>query len=247
MEPLVEHWNGASWAVVSSPAPGSPSSLHGVMSFGPSDAWAVGTYEDNTLIEHWDGSGWTVVPSPTLPHQGALFDVAGASPTDVWAVGDRSANGERHALVEHWDGTQWTRVPLPIRGAYDDSLVGVAASSPTNVWAVGSRGNTDSTLALRLGSGGWSVVPSPTATGRGALGFNDVQIVGPGDVWSVGWKVWGNGTLSAHWDGSAWSLVPVTGIGALGDLAGIALDRSTGRIWAVGEGNAQNTVIVHRC
>ena len=57
----------------------------------PSDAWAVGFYQDTgldqTLIEHWDGSAWTVVPSPNVAEfDNVLNAVRAKSATDIWAV-----------------------------------------------------------------------------------------------------------------------------------------------------------------
>src|SRR5215813_322799 len=70
-QPLVLHWNGASWSVASTPLIAKPTArLNGVAAVSASDAWAVG-YADNpqclcrtTLVEHWDGAAWKLVPSP---------------------------------------------------------------------------------------------------------------------------------------------------------------------------------------
>ena len=66
---LVEHWNGATWDIVSSSNPGtSENILEGVAAVSSGDAWAVG-YQANgatyrTLVERWDGSAWHVVSKP---------------------------------------------------------------------------------------------------------------------------------------------------------------------------------------
>jgi len=60
---LVEHWNGTSWSIVSSPSPGSIyNGLGGITAISPSDVWAVGQYANdsttsNTLVEHYSASG----------------------------------------------------------------------------------------------------------------------------------------------------------------------------------------------
>ena len=65
---LVEHWNGATWRVITSPSPGSTDSqLFGIAASSPRDAWAVGERRNGTsartLIEHWNGHAWKVVAS----------------------------------------------------------------------------------------------------------------------------------------------------------------------------------------
>src|SRR6266700_3838040 len=60
---LTEHWDGSTWTVVPSPAPGTLSLLRSVRGTSPSDVWAVGEYSDGsmnkTLTLHWDGRTWT--------------------------------------------------------------------------------------------------------------------------------------------------------------------------------------------
>src|SRR5258706_13559452 len=68
---LIEHWNGTTWSVVSSPSPGGDNNvLQAVTSLSATHIWAVRrlvkTRESpiQTLIEHWDGATWSIVPSP---------------------------------------------------------------------------------------------------------------------------------------------------------------------------------------
>lgn len=72
---LIEHWDGSSWQIISSPSPGAGLNiLSSVTIVSATDIWAVGDYEtttsdlgpSSTLIEHWDGSGWTFVNSPNV-------------------------------------------------------------------------------------------------------------------------------------------------------------------------------------
>jgi hypothetical protein len=54
MQTLTERWNGTSWSVVKSPSPGSISTqLVGVAAISPTNVWAVGHADSNTLIEHY--------------------------------------------------------------------------------------------------------------------------------------------------------------------------------------------------
>src|SRR5207248_3047287 len=88
---LVEHWNGSSWSVISSPDVGTSSnSLNDVAVASGNDVWAVGYYADNsvhkTLIEHWDGNAWSVIPSPNMgTSNNYLHGVQAAASNDVWA------------------------------------------------------------------------------------------------------------------------------------------------------------------
>src|SRR5207302_5459658 len=96
---LIEHWNGSTWSVVTSPNPGSIyNTLYGVTTVSATDAWAVGFYVNTTgvtqtLIEHWNGSTWQVVKSPSpATMNNELFNVAAVSASDVWAVGYSTNN-----------------------------------------------------------------------------------------------------------------------------------------------------------
>jgi len=65
---LTEHWDGTSWTVVSTPSPGTDTSLSSVTATSATNAWAVGSTGtdagNTTLIERWNGTAWTVTPSP---------------------------------------------------------------------------------------------------------------------------------------------------------------------------------------
>ena len=68
---LIEHWDGTSWAIVTSPNTSATQTniLNGVTCVSASDCWAVGYYDNGsggnqTLIERWDGTSWAIVTSP---------------------------------------------------------------------------------------------------------------------------------------------------------------------------------------
>jgi hypothetical protein len=155
---LIEHWDGTSWSIVSSPNVGKgevhDNYLVGVaaVSGNASDIWAVGKYYNpgtphgyHTLVEHWDGSSWRVVKSPDPGGMGGnpiLYAVAAVSASDVWAVGYFiNPNAAYLTLIVHWDGSNWSVVPSPSPGgeANGDAsvLYGVAAASAHDVQAVG--------------------------------------------------------------------------------------------------------------
>ena len=129
---LIEHWDGTSWSIVSSPNVGKgevhDNYLVGVaaVSGNASDIWAVGKYYNpgtphgyHTLVEHWDGTSWSVVASPDPGGPGGnpiLYAVAAVSASDVWAVGFTGSRTQQQTNVLHWDGSTWTRVPAPSPG-----------------------------------------------------------------------------------------------------------------------------------
>jgi hypothetical protein len=57
--PLVEHWDGTSWSVVSSPEPNPKIgyNLKAIAAISATDIWAAGT----TGIENWNGTSWSLV------------------------------------------------------------------------------------------------------------------------------------------------------------------------------------------
>ncbi len=125
---LIEHWNGASWSVVSSPRVGHGAFLSAVMAISSNDVWAAGSNNSSgVLMEHWNGTSWSVVSSPAFTNVGPIRGISADASNDVWAIGT--------ATTLHWNGQTWSQVPAPstFRGN------AVTALSPTNVWAAGSR------------------------------------------------------------------------------------------------------------
>ena len=92
---LIEHYNGTSWSIVSSPATGPAAALTSVTSTSASNVWAVGSDTpaggtgSQDIIGNWNGSAWTTVSSPAV---GTSDDLASVSTSPgaaiVWAAGD---------------------------------------------------------------------------------------------------------------------------------------------------------------
>ena len=107
---LVEHWNGTSWSVVSSPNVGTSTNVLGAVAVvAANDIWAVGFSTLSffeTLTEHWNGTSWQVVKSLDIGTQGnILAGVAAITATNVWAVGiqDTSSTGSSQVpLIEQY-------------------------------------------------------------------------------------------------------------------------------------------------
>jgi hypothetical protein len=173
---LIEHWNGTSWQIVSSPNvhPGTDVNqllgVTNVLGSGGDDLWAVGSDappnfcvqppQSYTLIEHWNGTSWQVVSSANV-HPGQeenfLESVAAVGPNDVWAVGSWGSLQSAmpllpQTLIEHWNGASWSVTSSPDVQPNMDSnvLSGVAAVAPNDVWAVGNSESTTTNIQQTL-------------------------------------------------------------------------------------------------
>src|SRR6266700_232856 len=243
---LIEHWNGTSWSVVTSPNPGSIyNTLYGVTAVSAANVWAVGYYVNTTgvtqtLIEHWNGTSWSVVKSPS-PATGnnELFSVSAASASSIWTVGFLTNNTSQtpvdQTLIEHWNGSSWSVMKSPNPGSSSDHLNGVAAVSTSDVWAVGN-GKTSSgkTLIEHWNGSSWSVVTSPSPGSGGDL--RAVAAVSAGNVWAVGYYSPNSSsiqTLVERWNGTSWQVVKSANIGTSPTFSAVAAV-SAHDIWAVG-------------
>jgi hypothetical protein len=111
IQTLIEHWNGSSWIVVTSPNIGPKSNqLLSVSCVSGADCWVVGNYVSSahvaqTLAEHWNGATWSVVPSANTSgtQENKLNSVTCLSAADCWAVGHyTNSSGITQTLIERW-------------------------------------------------------------------------------------------------------------------------------------------------
>jgi hypothetical protein len=109
--PLIEHWNGSSWSVVTSPMKGTSDFLNGIAAVSASNIWAVGNDRTGldpngpyyTFIEHWNGSAWKVFKSPSPGSQNDLAAAARVpATTSVWTVGFKQTNAIYQTLTEFY-------------------------------------------------------------------------------------------------------------------------------------------------
>jgi hypothetical protein len=252
LQPLLEHWDGATWEEV--PGGAIPDGLlSGGVALSSNDVWAVGGRQQSlparTLTEHWDGSTWTVVPSPSPGRRDAgsfLQAVDATSSDDIWAVGSRGIRDGDSTLIERWDGSKWTTVPSANAPGMDTNILNsVTVVAADDIWAVGyAYSNTDRvshTLTIHWDGTNWSVVPSPDGGTDGSLLYG-VSGSSSTDVWLSGEYVDPIGqshALTEHWDGSSWSVVPGADRGLGGFLYAISATPS-GRTWAGGGFTTQN-------
>lgn len=242
--PLVEHWNGSSWAVVATAA--STGNLNAVGADSPDDVWAVGS-----VIEHFDGHTWSLASTPFSNTTFTFNAVAVIAPTDVWAVGQQ-ADGQ--LLAENWNGRKWTAgsVPDPNPGAAE-TFTGIAATSADDIWAVGnvnqpaassgpparypSSTTTSTTAAHPDGPFGgliehWNGSSWSVSTVLQGGDLNAVSADAPNDAWAVG----ANLSDIAHWNGHRWTVAANVASGSTGSaqLYGVTA-LSPSDAWAVGD------------
>jgi hypothetical protein len=193
---LAEHWDGHTWAAVTTPNPGSKGNhLYGVVAVSPGDAWAVGQQldgfgHDGALIEHWDGTAWSVAHTPVLNTASATLDAVAARDGQVFAVGksEDPTSGAR-PLIEQFTQGQWVVNTVPDKaGSKFSDLWGVTIAGNA-AWAVGTyvdpvSGNNEN-LTLRANANAhWNVVNGPNP-GPSTDILGGVATVG-NTIWAVG-------------------------------------------------------------
>jgi hypothetical protein len=234
---LAEHWNGASWQLVTTPNASwaaSLSTLDDVAAASGASVWAVGwaesfaTAKNTTLVLHWDGVQWKLVPSPNPAGESSLnrlHGVAVVSANNVWAVGEQTFLFR--ALILHWNGTQWLTVANPCGLAL--RAVTVVPSTNT-LWAVGD-GNT----CFFNGQQWVSVPPAEDVY------FERVAAVAPNLVWAVGRicnRTCLGGARIERWDGTRWTNVLHPLASELNGVTAVAANDA----WAVGDNSSTATI-----
>lgn len=219
---LIQHWDGTSWAIVSSPSssPIENNFLKAVICTSASDCWAVGYYLAGpangiaqTLTEHYTAPEPTPTPTPTPT----------ATPTPTPAT-----------------PADWSIVSSPNAGTENNFLDHVTCVSASDCWAVGyelSPDHTYQTLIEHWDGSAWNVVDSPPRpTGTQDSYLFGVTCTSASDCWAVGqysdgaaWQ-----TLIERWNGSSWTIISSPNVLAQqGLLRGVACT-SASDCWAVG-------------
>jgi hypothetical protein len=183
--PIVQHWDGTTWALVPSPSTGGGfAELTAVVALSSDDVWAVGYRGSRTLIEHWNGSVWRLVPGPLLPSS-FLLGLTAVGHDDVWAGGSSAGA----SLIEHWNGTAWTRVPSPNGSKANTEIRALAPFGADDIWAVGDTGNdlqtSFRTVTEHWDGTRWNLVSSPNPSKEYDF-LTGVTGMPGGDIWAVG-------------------------------------------------------------
>jgi hypothetical protein len=252
---LIEHWNGSSWAIVTSPPNGffDNRRLYSITCVSAVDCWAVGySYIGSTtptvyqtLVEHWNGSSWAIVASPnsSATHSNALYGVTCTSASNCWTVGAYvNTAGAPQTLIEQWNGASWTIVPSPNTSPTKYNLLsGVTCTSASECWAVGYYSNSSGyyqTLIEQWSGTSWSIVTSPNTSPTEYNLLSGVTCTSASECWAVGYYNSASGafqTLIEQWNGTSWAIVasPNTSPTQNNILLGLTC-KSASECWAVG-------------
>ena len=172
-QPLAEHWDGTSWSIEAMPLLNGSSQpeLFSVsctgstcMATGRTFDSATGTYVP--LAEFFNGTSWSVVHlAPPIGATGIVVNgVACTSASNCYAAGAALiTSGHAVTLIEHWNGAQWS-VMLTPNAPGENTLQDVTCTGTGSCMAVGRTNDfsTQSTLAMRLSGGRWSITPTPS-------------------------------------------------------------------------------------
>jgi hypothetical protein len=193
--PLMEHWDGSNWSVVSAPDPnGGGNLLYAVRAVSSSSVYADGqsgvAFPSQALVEHWDGSSWSTVNAPSDPS--ASLDPFGITATSdaLTVVGAlESDTAPFSTLVAAGAASSLTLVNAPSNGAGENDLFAAATAADDSTWAAGwyidpSTGNHETLTEQGIG-GSWSLVPSPSP-GTGDNGLAGITAIPDGGLWAVG-------------------------------------------------------------
>lgn len=144
---LVEHYNGSTWAKVSSPNTGGfDDELFAISAWSATDIWGVGSMiplsgASQSLALHSDGSSWQVVSTPNTTGDNEILGVTALEGGHAVGVGDGGfvtsstpAQGFQWDLVVSPSTSTMGLLSPPVTG--DVILEGVARSSGS-VWVVG--------------------------------------------------------------------------------------------------------------
>jgi hypothetical protein len=258
--PIVEHFDGTSWTISSSPQfpPPNIGALYAVTAISANDIWAGGFLFDDPnnmpLLEHFDGNSWTQFEASAIDC--IVYGLSAHASNDVWAVGV-TLGGTTYSL--HYNGTTWTAVSSPNGCCGYNSLNGVVALAPDNVWAAGwySQNPNDTrpqlTLIEHWNGTEWQIVPSPNfgQPGKYSSRFRGIFAGPSGKLLAVGENTSiatdDSTTLAEYWNGTEWKIIPTPNIKYNNILnaqleAGIAIPG--GDIWMVGSDNVFATLVM---
>lgn len=245
---LAIRYNGSTWQIVNSPSPAGSygSYLYSVADLGPSNAIAVGGYndlassEERPMAMRWDGVSWNLLTLPAVPgctSRGTLYDVAAAGTATFMAGTCRdSAGADAGFVLSRANNGAWRVQVRPGDGVLPSpsSLQSISLVPGSGVWAVGTSQNfaaqTASGLSIRFDGRSWTSLTVPQVTPTTQL--LAVAGIAGNAAWSVGVKAVSAFAepLGLYWTGSRYVNVAS---GDYSKLHGVAYDPA-GFWWSVG-------------
>jgi hypothetical protein len=180
---LVEHWDGTSWTIVTSPnaTTNTPNDLNSLTCVSASECWAVGQYiepsgarTDQTLIELWDGNSWSIVSSAntSATQANTLNAVTCASASQCWAVGFY-VGGTYQALTEFIAPVQLVNVvSRKVHGGAGTFDIDLTNGNGIECRSGGANG--DYTLVFTFANPLTSVDGASVTTGTGSISTSGI-------------------------------------------------------------------------
>jgi MYXO-CTERM domain-containing protein len=205
---LVEHYNGSTWARVSSPNTGASDTwnqLFAISAWSATDIWAVGSLSPSvgplqSLAVHYNGTSWSVVATPNGGGDNEILGVNALESNHAVGVGyDGYVSTSSPAQAFQWDlstsGSSASPLTLGVTG---NVLLENVARASDGVWAVGFYQTTVSsprqTLVWKatwdpsIHSIAWASAPGTSAS-PGAINnvLFGVAAVSPSVFWAAGY------------------------------------------------------------
>jgi subtilisin family serine protease len=181
-KPLVERWDGTSWALQTAPNPpsgGSETAMMGVSCASATSCVTVGTTGTLTVAESWNGTSWSLMTTPS-PGTGEsiLEGISCNSSSACIATGLYKETGtgqHQKPLAERWNGAAWSvlSVPSPVGAEGDVTLKEVSCATTSYCTAVGKYspikeiGSESKTLTEYWDGAKWTVQASPNSSLKG--------------------------------------------------------------------------------
>jgi hypothetical protein len=213
---LVDHYNGTSWTLVTSPNPGSFASLTGIACPSTTFCMAVGgsstSSADKTLAEKMVGTTWSIVTSANVGSSSTFHGVACGSTTNCMAVGESVGTVEK-TLAERWTGGAFaTLTTTNPAGSQNNSLAAVACAGTAFCFAVGGSATATGLLPLaeKWNGTAWATGGMPGPTGAAYSILHNVVCPSATLCVSVGEYTSGSlvRTTSQQWNGTTWAAIP---------------------------------------
>ncbi len=212
--PLVERWNGSSWAVQTTPAAPEKDGylLYGVSCTSATACITVGdnitgAFESVPIAEIWNGSEWKMMTTPNV--KGEFAAVSCSASNACTAVGGGTYGGE--PIAARWNGTGWTmQTAAKISTA---GLNGVSCPTSTSCVAEGISGGIFGSLTAGVsetwnGSTWTAVTIPPSGAEQDALfGVSCSSATLCYAVGDSSAKTGGEAAMADKWNGVEWKLV----------------------------------------
>ncbi len=173
---LIEHWNGTSWSVVTSPNPAGNTApeLSDVSCASTTSCFAVGVYDNGrqrTLVERFNGSAWSILATPNFSTttDSRLAAVSCPAVTLCFAVGAYTSEPVTYSrtLVERWNGSSWAIMTSPHPNTFSE-LTDVSCATGASCNAVGDAYASPSTVHSLIEHWNGSTWATVTSSDRAA-------------------------------------------------------------------------------